>query len=392
MWNPHPDMLPPLRLTLLLLGILLTLPACQAQSNTPHATSNTPPTPNVLIHGLHHPWGMAFIDDQLLITERSGQLRIARQSEAGWQLSIPVTGLPDIDVRGQGGLLDVAVWKRWVYLSYTKAIGHKNTTAVVRGKLTGSFEAGYLLSNIEPIFEQSPAIDSRVHFGSRLIFTPDNHLFITLGDRGHTRNNAQRLDNHHGKLIRLNPDGSIPDDNPFTSTSSTPKARPHIWSYGHRNSQGAAIHPKTHRLWTHEHGPQGGDEINLPEAGRNYGWPVVTYGEEYGGGKIGTGTQADGMVQPTYYWVPSIAPSGMVFYTGTAYPDWQGNLLVGSLKFRQLVRLTLKGNAITNEERLYGPNQAHTIGERIRDIEQGPNGRLYLLTDHSNGKLWVLEP
>ena len=355
------------------------------------------PTPIPLLDDLNHPWGMAFSEQGLLITERSGHLRIARQTNpqknTHWQLSRPVKGLPDIDVDGQGGLLDVATWNDWVYLSFSKPVGERSTTAVIRGKLQGDFASGYTLGNTETVFEQTPAYPSRIHFGSRLIFTPDDHLFITLGDRGYPRDNAQRLDNHHGKLIRLHPDGRIPADNPFIKT---PNALPEIWSYGHRNSQGAALHPITGALWTHEHGPRGGDEINIPEAGKNYGWPVITYGEEYRGGKIGEGTHKPGMEQPLYYWVPSIAPSGMLFYTGKRYADWHNSLLVGSLKFRQLVRLTLSRNyqkpRIQTEERLYGHGQSPSIGERIRDIEQGPDGLIYMLTDQDNGTLWVLEP
>ena len=271
--------------------------------------------------------------------------------------------------------------------------GYAATIVVIRGKLVGDFSGGYTLANIEPIFEQKPAYPSRIHFGSRLVFTPDDYLFITLGDRGYPRENAQRLDNHHGKQIRLHPDGRIPSDNPFVKRSN---ALPEIWSYGHRNMQGAALHPVTGKLWTHEHGPRGGDEINIPEPGKNYGWPVITYGEEYRGGKIGEGTQKNGMEQPLYYWVPSIAPSGMLFYTGGRYAGWDNSLLVGSLKFRQLVQLSLSRDEqnphIQSEKRLYGYSQTPAIGERIRDIEQGPDGLIYLLSDQDNGKLWVLKP
>ena len=374
----------------------LTL-AQQATSNSGDEGRVSTPQPDVLLDNLDHPWGVAFSKQGLLITERAGKLRVARRTTRhgvlDWQLSSPVKGLPDIDVNGQGGLLDVATWKDWVYLSFSKPVGRRNTTAVIRGKLVGDFSSGYTLANIEAIFEQKPAYPSRIHFGSRLVFTPDDYLFITLGDRGYPRENAQRLDNHHGKQIRLHPDGRIPSDNPFVKRSN---ALPEIWSYGHRNMQGAALHPVSGKLWTHEHGPRGGDEINIPEPGKNYGWPVITYGEEYRGGKIGEGTQKNGMEQPLYYWVPSIAPSGMLFYTGGRYAGWDNSLLVGSLKFRQLVRLSLSQDEqsprIQSEKRLYGYGQTPAIGERIRDIEQGPDGLIYLLTDQDNGKLWVLKP
>ena len=343
----------------------------------------------VIARNLDHPWGLAFLDsEQLLVTERSGQLRLVKQGRVGK----PIAGLPEIWVGGQGGLLDVAVQGDWIYFSYAEpgTLPLTNSTAVARAKLSPDQRQ---LTDLEVIFRQQPKYVSRGHFGSRLAFSNDGYLFITLGERYLPRDDAQTLDNHHGKVIRLWPDGRVPEDNPYVKTGSAKQnaasqALPEIWSIGHRNIQGAAIHPGSGRLWIHEHGPQGGDEINVPAAGKNYGWPVITYGEEYGGGKIGEGTHKAGMEQPLHYWVPSIAPSGMAFYTGSAFPQWQGDLFVGSLKFQQLVRLELDGEKVVAEERLLKAE----VGERIRDVVQGPDGLLYLLTDSDNGKIIQLQP
>ena len=333
----------------------------------------------VVASKLDHPWGLDFLaDGRLIVSERSGQLRTV----ADGKLSAPVKGLPEIWVGGQGGLLDVAVHQDWIYFSYSEpgALPLTNSTAVARGKLQGNH-----LTELQVIFSQQPKYVSRAHFGSRLVFDQTGHLFITLGERYLPREDAQTLDNHHGKIVRLWADGRIPADNPYVNHKG---ALPEIWSIGHRNLQGAAIHPTTGRLWTHEHGPRGGDEINIPAAGKNYGWPVITYGEEYSGGKIGEGTHKAGMEQPLYYWLPSIAPSGMAFYTGDKFPEWKGDLFVGSLKFRQLVRLELDGDKVAAEERMLQDE----IGERIRDVVQGPDGFLYLLTDSNNGKIIRLKP
>ncbi|WP_417362210.1 PQQ-dependent sugar dehydrogenase [Gallaecimonas pentaromativorans] len=333
-----------------------------------------------LAQGLDHPWGMAFMDDgRILITERSGQLRVL---EPGGKLSEPVKGLPAIAVGGQGGLLDVAYRQGWVYFSYSEPSEQAgtNSTAVARARLKGD-----TLTQLKVIFSQVPKFSSYAHFGSRLAFAPDGSLFITLGERYSARDQAQNLANDLGKVVRIWPDGSIPKDNPFVGQLG---ARPEIWSYGHRNVQGAAINPRTGELWTNEHGPQGGDEVNIDRAGKNYGWPVVTMGEEYGGGKIGEGSAKAGMEPAIHTWVPSIAPSGMAFYTGDRFPNWKGDLFVGSLKFMQLVRLELDGNRITGEERML----MVPIGQRIRDVKQGPDGYLYLLTDADDGRLIRLEP
>lgn len=365
------------RLCFVCLSLLLPV-LCFANSSTVRSQQASFSI-EVVAQGLDHPWGLAFLPDgRMLVSERSGQLRTVDNGK----VSSPIKGLPKIWSGGQGGLLDVAFHQDWVYFSYSEpgSLPMTNSTAVARAKLTGQG-----LEQVGVIFSQQPKYVSRAHFGSRLAFSPDGHLFISLGDRYMPRDDAQTLDTHHGKMIRLLPDGRIPKDNPYVGRKG---ALPEIWSIGHRNIQGAAIHPETGKLWIHEHGPRGGDEINIPQAGKNYGWPVITYGEEYSGGKIGEGTHKAGMEQPLYYWVPSIAPSGMTFYTGDAYPQWQGDLFVGSLKFRQLVRLELEGEKVVAEERLLQDE----IGERIRDVVQGPDQLLYLITDSDNGKIIRLKP
>ena len=332
--------------------------------------------------GLENPWGMAFLPDgRVLVTERPGRLRIVATDGS---LSAPLAGVPPVAAGGQGGLLDVALHpgfadNRLIYLSYSEPGDGGNSTAVARGRLEGN-----ALLDVEVIFSQQPKFDSSAHFGSRLVFARDGTLFVTLGDRYKRRDDAQTLDNHHGKIVHINDDGSVPEGNPFADRAG---ALPEIWSLGHRNLQGATLHPQTGELWTHEHGPSGGDEINISRAGNNYGWPVITYGEEYIGGSIGEGTHKDGMEQPLHYWVPSIAPSGMIF-VDQRIPAWQGNLLIGSLKFDQLVRLELDGDKVVHEERLLDK----ALGERVRDVAQGPDGAIYLLTDERNGRLLRLAP
>ena len=331
--------------------------------------------------GLVHPWGLAFLPDgRMLVTERSGQLRLV--SNDG-KLSDPLGGVPDVFARGQGVLLDVALDPDFeknslVYLSYSEPGKDGAGTAVGRGRLSGN-----RLVSFSTIFRQIPKTKTNVHFGSRLAFARDGKLFITLGERGE-RNRAQDFSIHRGQVIRINPDGSVPKDNPYVGKAGY---RPETWSHGHRNPQSAAIHPDTGDLWTVEHGARGGDEINIPRAGRNYGWPVISYGVHYSGFKIGVGTHKEGMEQPVYYWDPSIAPSGMVFYTGDRFPAWKGNLLVGALKGRMLVRLKLDGDKVVNEERLL-----RSMGRRIRDVRQGLDGFIYLLTDEENGQILRVEP
>ena len=336
-----------------------------------------------LVGGLEHPWSLAFLPDgRMLVTERPGRLRLITAD--GRLQPHPIGGLPAIAASGQGGLLDVVphpdfARNRWIYFSYVEAGAGGIGTAVARGRLEGD-----ALLATEVLFRLLPKSRTARHFGSRLVFDRAGHLFVTLGDRG-DRPRAQDLGDHAGSVIRLGDDGRIPSDNPFVRQPGT---RPEIFSFGHRNIQGAALHPVTGRLWTHEHGPQGGDEINIPRAGVNHGWPIITYGVNYGiGTQIGEGTTKPGMGQPVYYWVPSIAPSGMAFYDGAAFPGWQGNLFVGSLKFRQLVRLEIDGERVVHEERLL----EDAVG-RIRDVRQGPDGLLYLLSDAADGQLVRLVP
>jgi glucose/arabinose dehydrogenase len=346
--------------------------------------------PVTLVRGLSHPWGLAFLpafeqDGRMLVTERDGRMRIVN---ARGELGPPIAGLPPVEARGQGGLLDVVLdpkfdQTRWVYWSYSEPGSGGNSTAVARGRLEATGLQGRL-ADVQVVFRQQPKYASNAHFGSRLVFARDGRLFVTLGDRFTRRDDAQTLDNHHGKVVRIEPDGRVPADNPFAGRAG---ARPEIWSLGHRNVQGAALHPQTGELWTHEHGPQGGDELNLTEAGRNYGWPVITYGGEYGSGaKIGEGTAKAGMEQPLVHWAPSIAVSGMAFLTSDRYPGWKGDLFVGALRSQTLVRLRLDGRKVLTQERLL-----QDLDERIRDVRQGPDGWLYLLTDSRDGKVIRLQ-
>jgi glucose/arabinose dehydrogenase len=342
---------------------------------------------SVVSAGLEHPWSVAFLPDgRYLVSERPGRLRLIGVD--GRLEPQPVGGVPAVAAIGQGGLLDVVLHPRfadngWVYLSYAGPGPGGSGTEVVRGRLVTD-GAGARLDDLQVIYRQQPKSDGRVHFGSRLVFDRAGFLYITQGDRGE-RERAQRLDDLAGKLVRLHDDGRIPADNPWTGEAG---ARPEIFSLGHRSMQGAALHPATGELWTHEHGPQGGDEINIVRRGRNYGWPVISYGVNYViGTQIGVGTHRDGLEQPLYQWTPSIAPSGMAFYTGDRFPAWRGNLFVGALKYQMLVRLELDGDRVVREERLLASREG-----RIRDVRQGPDGLLYLLTDAADGKLLRLEP
>ncbi len=368
-------------LSLYSMKFLLALLISLALMSNPSLASDSF-TVNTITDGLEHPWAMAFLPDgRMLVTERPGRLRII---ENGKLNPAPIKGLPNITAEGQGGLLDVALhpdYKNngWLYLSYSEPDRGGLGTAVARAKLNGM-----KLSDTEVIFRMQPKSRGGRHFGSRLVFDRDNFLYITVGERG-DRQRAQRLDDHAGSVIRLHDDGRIPADNPFVKNK---KSKAEIFSYGHRNPQGMTLHPETGQVWIHEHGPQGGDEINLIQPGRNYGWPVITYGVNYViGTKIGEGTHKAGMEQPLYQWTPSIAPSGMAFYTGDKFPGWRNNLFVGSLKFQLLVRLELNGTEIIKEERLL----ERALG-RIRDVRSGPDGFLYLLTDENDGSLVRLEP
>jgi glucose/arabinose dehydrogenase len=341
---------------------------------------------NTITDKLNKPWGMAFLPSgELLVTEKSGTLRRVTRDGA---ISDALSGVPAVVDKSQGGLLDVAVDpnfadNQFVYISYSEADpagGEGNSTAVMRAKLSDN---GLIDGKV--IFRGAPKYKSGAHFGSRLVFAPDGHLFITLGDRYSAMDDAQTLDNHHGKVVRIKPDGSVPADNPFVGKD---KALPEIWSYGHRNVQGAAIHPTTGKLWTVEHGPKGGDEINIPDAGKNHGWPIATYGVDYDGSIISNKTHVEGTVQPHYYWVPSIATSNMIFYTGDKFPAWQGDLLVAALKGSQVARLDLEGDRVMHEETLF----EDAVKQRIRDIEQGPDGYIYLITDDRAGQLIQIKP
>jgi len=335
--------------------------------------------------GLETPWGMAFIGaDRMLITEKGGRLRVV---EGGRLLPQPVAGLPEVKVRGQGGLLDVSAHpefasNRWIYWSYAAGDLWSVGTEVARGRLTGDAATGYRLTDVTVVFRQQPKRSGGIHFGSRLVWDRQGRLFVTLGERGDS-DAAQDLGNHLGKVVRITAEGGTPPDNPFAAHAG---ARPEIFSYGNRNVQGAALHPDTGELWAVEHGPQGGDEVNILRAGRNYGWPVITYGVNYGiGTKIGEGTAKPGMEQPLWKWVPtSIAPSGAAFYTGERFPRWQGNLFVGALRGQALVRLTLDGDRVIAEERIEGTG-------RTRDVRVGPDGLLYVLSE-SEGALLRVEP
>ena len=337
----------------------------------------------VVAKGLQNPWGLAFIGDgRMLVTERPGRMRVV---QANGEVGAPLAGLPPVEALGQGGLLDVITDRdfarnRRVYFCYAEPAGpgeQGNSTTLTAARLS---DDATRLEQVQVLFSQRPKFSSRAHFGCRIVDTGDGHLFLTLGDRFSRMADAQTLDNHHGKVVRIAKDGSVPKGNPF---AMRPGALPEIWSLGHRNLQGAALGPDG-QLWTVEHGPQGGDELNRPEQGKNYGWPVITYGENYGGGAIGEGlTTKPGLEQPVHHWTPSIAPSGMAFVSSTRYgPDWVGTLLVGSLKFRYLAHLTLQGSRVVREEKLLTD-----LKQRVRDVRQGPDGFIYLLTDERNGEL-----
>lgn len=335
-----------------------------------------------LVRGLDHPWGMTFLPGgDMLVTERPGRLL---RVDGRTREKRPVRGLPPIAAVGQGGLLDVALHPGFdtnglVYLSLAGAGDDGVGTEVARGRLVDD-----ALEDVEIIFRALPKSGGGRHFGSRLLFDTDGRLLITLGDRG-DRPRAQDLGDHAGSVIRLEDDGRVPADNPFATTAG---AKPEIYTYGNRNVQGIALDPETGRVWAHEHGPQGGDEVNILAPGRNYGWPIITYGRNYViGTKIGEGTHKEGMEQPIHQWTPSIAPSGMTVYTGDKFPRWRGNLLVGALKFRLLARLEVQDGEIVHEERLL----KDVLG-RIRDVRTGPDGYIYLLTDQDDGVLARLEP
>ncbi len=365
------------------LAALSLVPLTQACSARSFETELAMLDVTTVADGLVHPWGLAFLPrGDMLVTERPGRLRIVGSDG---RISEPIAGVPDVYDVGQGGLLDVRLApdfaeSKVIFLSYAEPGEGGGATAVARARLDRDAMA---LRDLEVIFRQTPKSRGGRHFGSRIVFRDDGTLWITIGDRGE-RERAQNLTINRAQVIRINPDGSIPEDNPFVGA---PDRLPEVWSYGHRNAQGAAKHPETGALWLHEHAAQGGDEVNIPAAGKNYGWPVIHYGEDYGGGQFGEGTKKAGYAQPIYYWDPSIAPSGMAFYTHTRVPAWQGDAFVGALKYRMLVRLDVENNRIIHEERML-----RELDHRIRAVDQGPDGSLYLLTDARNGRILKVTP
>lgn len=340
-------------------------------------------TVQTVAEGLDHPWGFEFLPDGgILVTERDGRMRIV---STDGRLSQPVAGVPEVFAQGQGGLLDVALAPDFetsgtIYFSFSEPRRDGNGTAVARARLNADVSPPRL-EDVQVIFHQQPSYDGNVHFGSRIVPTPDGKLFVTLGERFQMRY-AQDLSRHWGKVVRINADGSVPDDNPFVGREG---ARSEIWSYGHRNPQAAALHPETGELWIVDHGPRGGDEVNVVRKGLNYGWPVINYGRHYTGEEIPK--RREGMEQPLYYWDPSIAPSGMAFYTADRAPQWRGNLFVGALAGRHLARLVLDGEQVTAEERLLTD-----LNQRIRDVKQGPDGAIYVATDSARGRILRVTP
>lgn len=346
------------------------------------------PAPRVVpvASGLEHPWSLAFLPDgRMLVTERPGRLRVISLSG---RLSPPLEGVPKVSARGQGGLLDIVLSPDFqrdpaVFLSYAEPVDGGARTAVARAEFADGPTPA--LRHLTRIFGQKDAASGGNHFGSRLVFARDGALFVTMGDRFSHRDRVQQLDNHFGKIVRIRPDGSVPSDNPFVNQEG---ALPEIWSYGHRNVQGAAVNPATGELWISDHGPQGGDEIGIARAGENHGWPVITYGREYVTGfTIGEGSERAGVAPPLWQWTPSIAPSGLAFYTGRRFPDWRGSLFAGALKFRLLSRLVVAENRVIDEQRLLTD-----LGQRVRDVRMANDGLLYLLTDENDGRLLRLEP
>lgn len=360
-------------------------PVLAEQTNAP-AAPTTPVRVEVVASGLQQPWGLQVLPDgRFLVTEKPGRLRVVDRSG---KISKPISGVPQVVTARQAGLLDVALAPDFaqsggvIYLSFSEAReGGTNGTSVAKAKLVLDGEGGHL-DDLTVIFQQMPSYQSDLHFGSRIVVARDGSLFITTGDRYFGKAEAQNPANELGKVVHITPDGA-----PAVGNPGLPGWSSKVWSVGHRNMQGAALDPETGKLWTIEHGAQGGDELNRPEAGKNYGWPVITYGKDYSGAKIGEGTAKAGLEQPVYYWDPSIAVSGLTFYDGDKFPDWKGNLLVGSLKLGVVVRLVLKDGAVVAQEEI-NPG----IGQRVRDVRQGPDGYFYVLTDDPRGRLLRLVP
>jgi glucose/arabinose dehydrogenase len=374
-----------MRLSIAFAVALIALPAgagAQTYQSSAGALSVT-----TVASGLVHPWALAFLPDgRMLVTERPGRMRIVTPDG---KLSAPLQGVPKMFAVSQGGLHDVVLDRgfaqnKTIYFCFAEPVAEGARTGG-RTALARATLAGDRLDGVKVIFHQHGPLSSGNHFGCRIAQTADDNLFLTMGEHFTDRDEAQNLSGHLGKIVRIRPDGSVPSDNPFVGRSD---AKPEIWSFGHRNSQGAAIHPVTGKLWENEHGPRGGDEVNIPQPGKNYGWPVICYCVNYDGTPVGSGKAAmPGMEQPIKYWVPSIAPSGMAFYHGDLFPAWKGSLFVGALVAKMLVRLSLDGETVTGEERLL-----RDLGERIRDVRNGPDGALYLLTDNSNGRILRVAP
>ncbi len=370
-----------------LLFLMSAAPSYAAQTNAPEV-SKTAIKLTTVAKGLESPWALEFLPDgRMLVTEKAGRLRVV---EKDGKVGKPIAGVPDVVDRGQGGLLDVALANDFatsgqIFLSYSEPRdGGKNGTSVASAKLVLEGEGGSL-QDLKVIFRQQPAYSGSLHFGSRIVVMPDGNLFVTVGERSDARirGEAQNPKNTLGKIIYIKADGT-----PAASKPAQDGWDPVIWSIGHRNVQGAALDAATGKLWTLEHGPQGGDELNQPETGKNYGWPIITYGIEYSGGAVGEGlTEKPGLEQPIYYWKPSIATSSLLFYTGDLFPEWKGNFLVGSLKYMQVQRLVLKDGVVVGHEVL-----AEDIGDRVRDVKQGPDGAVYLVTDDANGRIVKMEP
>jgi glucose/arabinose dehydrogenase len=360
------------------------LPAFAGQTRAP-AAKPTPVRVETVVEGLSSAWAMEFLPDgRMIVTEKAGTMRVIGDDGT----AVEVDGVPEVDDRGQGGLLDVAVSPSFsddglIYWSFAEPRDGGNGTTLARGRLLED-DGEARLGNVEILFRQMPTWRSTKHYGSRIVFAPDDMLYLTVGERSdpQPRVQAQDLDSHLGKVIRLKRDGSVPPDNPFAGQAD---ARPEIWSYGHRNTQSATLDGQE-RLWIVEHGPRGGDELNRPEAGKNYGWPVITYGLDYSGQSIGEGiTNKEAMEQPVYYWDPVIAPSGMAYYDADLFPQWQDSMLIGGLVSRGLVRLTMENDRVVSEERI-------DLGARIRDVKVGPDGAVYAVTDRGDGRILRIAP
>ena len=369
-----------------IIGLVLLLPAAALAAEPVFNSSAGPLKVDTVARGLVHPWALAFLPDgRMLVTERPGRIRVVGKDGA---LSPPLAGVPEVYARGQGGLLDIALDRdftknRTLYFSYAEPFDGGGRTAVARATLDSG--ATPALSAVTVIYRQHGPASRGSHFGGRIVQSATRYLFITNGEHFTGRDMAQTLDNDLGKIVRIAPDGTAPKDNPF---NGRPGARPEIWSYGHRNPQGLAMNPADGTLWEQEHGAMGGDEINVIAPGKNYGWPLVSYGVNYDGSAVGTGKQrAEGIEDPLWHWTPSIAPSGMTFYTGDLFPAWKGNLFNGALKFQLLSRLELNGGRVVKEERLL-----QGLNERIRDVRQGPDDALYLLTDAAAGRILSVSP